>query len=200
MNREDFTLIKLSQAVLASGDVFLVSLLVGFEEAALYTVATRVASLAGFALNTVAMLYGPRLSAAAHDEVKLRQLTWRATGLSIAGSVPVVLLLVAAREPLLRTFGESYDQAAGLLMILLIGAAANAAFGPIGTVVNVNGQERVSRNVMLSAAVAFVPAVAFSTHLWGANGAAWAWVCVTVGWNTVLWVVTDFSFADEEQG
>lgn len=199
LRRNDFVLIKVSQGILSTADVFIVSVLVGVNQAALYAVATRVAVLAGFALSTVTMLYGPKLSAAALNRDLLKDLTMKATYLSLLGSAPIIATLALNRERILGAFGPQYEAASSILLILLVGTAANAVFGPIGTVVNVNGQERLSRNVMVTAAVVFVVADTVAAHTWGVYGAAWTWVIVTAAWNLTLWFTADLTHGEKRK-
>lgn len=197
-SRRDFMIIKVCQGLLATGDVFVVSMLLTFEDAAVYGVATRLAVLAGFALNIVTMMYGPRISAAAVDGNRLRQITARTTRLSVYLSLPVLLALVIAREPLVSSFGSGYAEASSLLLVLLVGTGANALFGPIGTVVNVNGQEKTSRNVMLGACAVFIPGSLAATAEFGMYGAALVSSVVTLLWNLALWRTVNFDKVQHE--
>jgi O-antigen/teichoic acid export membrane protein len=185
--RGAFMVTKFAQAILASADVLLVSMLGGLHEAALYAVARRVTLIAGLGLNGVAMLYAPRLSAAATEPELLRRLTRRATAVSVWITVPIVAGLAAFGSWILSTFGQDYREAWPILVALLLGSAVNALAGPIGTVVNVNGQERFGAKVMVWAAASYVALAVPVVYVWGALGGAIIWSMVTLGWNAVLW-------------
>lgn len=191
-NRRDLFLVKIAQAVLSASDVLLVSYFASLEDAAMYAVARRITIVAGLGLTTVVMLYGPQLSAAAQDGTKLRTLARRTTMLSFWVSVPIVGALAILGPYILAMFGSEYRSAYSILIVLLIGSSANALAGPIGTIVNVNGQEAMSRNVMLASAgvLLFVSLVLGSA--WGAVGIAWSWSLVTVAWNFALWRRVDY--------
>jgi O-antigen/teichoic acid export membrane protein len=191
-DRRAFLATKIAQSVLGSADVLFVSWLAGLEEAALYAVAKRISIIAGLGLNAVTMVYGPRLSSAAVDEHALKSETRRATLLSLCLTLPTVLLLGAISMPLLSTFGTEYEAAWPVLVVLLVGSGVNALAGPIGTVVNVNGQERFSGATMTAFAALYVVAAPLGVVLWGAIGCAVVWASVTALWNLALWIGTDY--------
>jgi len=193
-NRRDFLVIKIAQSLLASGDVVVVAAVAGITASALYGVARRVATVAGLGLNSVSMLYGPRLSQVSNDPIKLRSVTREATLLSVVFSLPIAAVIGIFGNPVLRVFGADYAEAKPILLILLTGVVVSGIFGPVGTVVHVNGQERLSRNVMLFATSGFIICLYPATLLWGAIGAAATWAVATAAWNIALWTKVDYSF------
>ena len=108
-------------------------------------------------------------------------------------SVPIIGLIGVLGPRLLALFGEEYREGYWILLVLLVGSGFNALAGPIGTVVNVNGQERMSRNVMVWSSLGYLAAAPSALYVWGAEGAAVSWTLVTIAWNATLWLKVDYS-------
>ncbi len=115
------------------------------------------------------------------------------TAIGIAVTVPLALIVALWRNQLLALFGPAYVSAGTLLVILLIGVAANAISGPIGLIVSVTGQEAIGRRTLLTACALFFVGLPIATLTLGAPGAAALWVTITVGWNIALWLQADLS-------
>lgn len=193
VSRRDLMLTKVSQAGLATADVFVVGWLLGAQQGALYAIASRVATTAGIGYTAVVMAYGPLVSRLAGQPVELRKLTKRMTWLGIAVTVPIVIGASVFRTQLLHLFGPEYVDAQVLMLVLLAGVATNAICGPIGLIVNVTGQEAVGRRTLVTAGVVFfvlLPIVALS---FGALGAAVLWTSITLLWNLALWAQVDLA-------
>lgn len=192
VSRMDLLLVKLSQAGLGSADIFAVGWLLGSVDGASYAVASRLATTVGFGYTAVVMRYGPLLSGVARDPQQLRDLILRMTRAGILISSPIAVFAAIERTRLLRLFGHSYAHSSSVALVLLIGVTANAVCGPISLAVNVNGQERLSRNVLVISCLLFFIALPPAALMFGPIGAAVSWTTITIGWNITLWIFADF--------
>jgi O-antigen/teichoic acid export membrane protein len=133
-------------------DVLLMSFLLSPEAVAVYFAATRILQFVNFIPYAATAATAARFAEAkARGNVaELRALVVRTARLmSLATLVAGTAVLLAA-PVLLRLFGPGFEASFGPLLVLVMGVAAYAAFGPAEDLLNMLGGER------LSATVAFV--------------------------------------------
>lgn len=191
VSRRDLMLTKVSQAGLATADIVAVGWLLGPTEGAFYAIASRIALTSGMGYTAVVMAYGPNVSKLANQPAQMRTLVRRMTLIGGAVTIPITITAAIYGRPLLQLFGSTYSAAYPILVILLLGVAANALSGPIGLVVNVTGQEAIGRRTLLLACAAFFALVAPATLLFGTFGTAILWSGTTLLWNVALWLQVD---------
>lgn len=144
------------------------------EEVAQLTAAQRTAMLTSFVLMVVNMVVAPRYARLWKEGNidRIRYLAkWSTRGM-IVMVLPVVAVMVTWPEKVMGLFGEGFEEAAMLLMILAVGQFVNVATGSVGYLLNMSGHERdFNRVTMLSGPFSILMAIVLTT-LYGITGAA----------------------------
>lgn len=183
--------IKVFQLVLNSSDIILVGALLGVTSAGLYAAASKTAAMAGLisqAVNLAVPPYIARAYAEGDRSSIQRQLRWSAK----IGFLPTVGLatgVILLADPVLGAFGPAFKGASDALIVLTVGRLVSALMGPVGSVLNVTGHQRINLLVYGVAALLQVALVLLLVPILGMLGAAVACSVVTVLWNAVLYVM-----------
>lgn len=155
-------------------DVLVIGILVGRTEVGLYFLATRLTGLIPFGLTAGNTIAAPLISEL-HAQKKTLELQ-RIVSLSVWGASLIALilavLLLALGGPLLEFFDPSYGHGLAVLWIMALGQLVSAGTGPVGYLLNMTGNARISARIMSVTVVLNlifnVPAV----YLFGLEGAA----------------------------
>src|SRR5439155_8049604 len=155
-------------------DYFVFSRYAKGPELGVYAAAVRVAQALVLFLTAVNYMFSPFV-ADLHERGerdRLDGLYKALTRWGVAGTVPLLLLLIIVPGPVLRVFGGSFAAGTAALRILVIGQAVNVAVGGVGFILIMVGRTGwdlavYASSFVLDLAVAF----ALAPHL-GARGAA----------------------------
>lgn len=171
-------------------DILLLGHLVPADQIGIYRVALQCSSLAAFGLQAVNIVVAPRFAAlhTRQNSTELQRLVTRSSQITLLVAVIITVGFIFMGELFLRViFGASYQAAYLPMMILLCGQLGNAAFGPVGFLLNMTGNEMKSFKGL---GIAF----AFGTVLnwilipyYGIVGAAVATSVFLITWNVLLW-------------
>jgi len=159
------------------------------SDAAFYRVSDQLSGLALLPLLAVSLAIGPSLSKlhVASKQQEIQDQLTSSSKLIWLLTFPAILLLFLIPEYTLSVlFGEQYREAAGILMILCLGAGFNAALGPTGLTLNMLGHERQTLKGMKIALVTNIILTLILVPLWGGLGAALAATGAKIVWNIVL--------------
>jgi O-antigen/teichoic acid export membrane protein len=107
-----------------------------------YTASVRVAQALVLFLTAVSYMFSPFV-ADLHERGerdKLNGLFKTITRWTLAGTIPLLLLLLIAPSPVLKVFGSSYDTGSAWLRILLIGQIVNVSVGAAGFILIMVGR------------------------------------------------------------
>jgi O-antigen/teichoic acid export membrane protein len=104
------------------------------EQAAGLFAATRVAGLFSWGYQAVITVLVPRIAEAmaAGEPAAIRRVLWQGSMAGLAVSLPVCLAGALLAEPLLGLLDASYETWAGVLALLILARAVDAATGPLG--------------------------------------------------------------------
>ena len=156
--------------------ILMVGHILGKADTGLFTVAVKGANLLVVGLLAANMALSPRMAAFFHSGklLKLQKMIRRAYRMVALITLPVVLLFVFFGNFFLGIFGPAYIAAWPALIILSLTQMVSVLGGPVGAMMNMAGQERltlactaVSLGVNIVANLIFIP-------LLGINGAALA--------------------------
>lgn len=144
------------------------------HDVAVYNSAMKVAQSVGFVLLAVVSAAGPRFAALyrAQRMEELQRAYTRATLLTFAMALPIVLLLVLAGEAVMGLFGDDFRSGSLPLVILAVGQLFAALAGPVGQLLIAAKLEIRLRNLTLFMAVINIPLNYIFAPLWGAAGSA----------------------------
>lgn len=170
--------------------ILIAGAIVPAEELAQLSAAQRTAMLTSFVLMVVNMVVAPRY---AHmwkngDMAGIQRLAkWSTRGM-IAMVAPVVLVMVFLPGKVMSLFGEGYEQAALLLIIMVVGQFINVATGSVGYLLNMSGHEKDFRRVTLFVGPLTIVCALVFIQWWGVMGAALA-TAVGVGLQNITALV-----------
>ena len=169
----------MSLAVQWSG-ILIAGAMLPAEDVALLTAAQRTAMLTSFVLMVVNMVVAPRY-ARLWKEGNIERIQylakWSTRGM-IVMVLPIVAVMMILPENVMGLFGEGFEEAAVLLMILAVGQFVNVATGSVGYLLNMSGHERDFNRVTLMTGPLSVILAFFMTYFYGALGTA---VAVSIG-------------------
>lgn len=157
------TLNSIVQVGFARIDVILVGLILGPVEAGLMMVASRIAQLVSFGLNTINPIATTRISEAfsGDKETNLQEVLNHSALIIFLFTLPIFLGLILLGLPLLHLFGSTYTSAYPALIILTLGHLVNAWTGPAATTLVMGGAPQ-KITIALSVATALNLAVSFA--------------------------------------
>lgn len=176
--------------LISRADLIILGTLRGAHDVGIYAVAARAAEFVPFFLVAANTVIAPRIAHLFHkgDLALLQRLLTGATRRAFTLSIPVALFfIIAARSLLSYLYGADYAEGAAVLQILASALLIVVASGPVGTILNMTGYERlaafgVGLSVLLSVALnaALIP-------MYGIKGAAIATGISLVFRNILLW-------------
>lgn len=169
--------------------VVLLGVLADEQDVALYYAAARLALMNVFFLRALTTVAAPRFSElhSAGRPAELRALFLRQCILSLAGGLPVFLVLTLFPHLVLGLFGPAFIAGDSALRILSIGYIVSAAAGPCGTALMMIGRERAYAVITFAAFAVGALANFVLIQMLGALGAAIATACVLV-FNNALYL------------
>jgi O-antigen/teichoic acid export membrane protein len=176
-------------------DYFVFSRYARGPELGVYAAAVRVAQALILFLTAVNYMFSPFVADlhARKERDKLDGLYKALTRWVVAGTMPILLLLIIVPGPVLKIFGGNFESGTTALRILLIGQAVNVAVGSVGFILIMVGRTGWDLTVyaasfLIDLGVSF----ALAPRL-GAEGAAIAQAVTLVVSNTArLWLVWRF--------
>ncbi|MDN5864177.1 MAG: oligosaccharide flippase family protein, partial [Gammaproteobacteria bacterium] len=125
-------------------DLIMLGTLNGAHDAGIYAIATRAAALVPFVAAAANMALAPRIARLYHagDHALLQRMVTAAARRVFVATLPLALLLIIAAWWLLYyLFGEDFTPAARPMQILAGAQLVVVAFGSVGTILNMAGQE-----------------------------------------------------------
>lgn len=128
---------------LYKGAGLFVGALFGLEIAALFYAADRIATLTQFIGEGVQLAAGPKISLAAQSSsLDLQKAARQASLLCFFSGIPMVFGVAIFTPLVLELFGRDFRDATSMAVILVIGSAGYATFGPTPMVANMMGLVR----------------------------------------------------------
>jgi O-antigen/teichoic acid export membrane protein len=162
------------QEVITRSDAIALGLLATMTSTAQLSACSKLALLNVFFLKVIDSFYAPKMAIAfsAGNRAELWSLIRRTAMLSLAGSIPVAVVLMVFPGQLLGLFGAEYQDATLPLQILAAGTLINAATGSVGYALLMSNNERVFAKIVVLVALGNVAAHAAFTPTFGIVGAA----------------------------
>ena len=123
-------------------DYFVLARYVEAAELGVYAAAVRVAQTLVLFLTAVNYMFSPFVADlhARGEREQLDSLYKALTRWTLAGTLPLMLLLLIAPEPVLRIFGGGFGEGTTAVRILLIGQVVNVAVGSVGFILIMVGR------------------------------------------------------------
>jgi O-antigen/teichoic acid export membrane protein len=163
-------------------DLIMLGALKGAHDAGIYAVASRPAELVTFFMAAANATLAPKIASLhqSGEHTLLQRLVRAATRRIFLISAPVVLFLIVGAQPLLQfLYGSSYAGGAIILQLLTGAQFFVILCGPLGTILDMTGNEKLN---IVAMAIALSCNVALNFALipsFGAKGAALA-TCLSI--------------------
>lgn len=178
--------------ILSWTDVLMLGNMRSDAEVGIYNTAFKLATLANFPIMAVSAYAAPKFSEwLGKDENRVfKQLVKQSSKLSMAGSLPIILVLVLFPKTLLGIFGEEFRVAELLIYILMLGQIINSATGLGGDILQMTGHHKLFSRIILLAAIVNITLNALLIPTYGYHGAALASIISLAGWKlTCAWFI-----------
>jgi O-antigen/teichoic acid export membrane protein len=125
-------------------DILIVGFFLPPDQVSIYSIASKIAKLMTFPLFAINTIIAPRISASfsRNDKRALNIESQKSTLLSIAFSLPLLLVFMAFPAFLMGIFGDEFRGSSGVLRILVLGQAINCFTGAVIVILTMIKQER----------------------------------------------------------
>lgn len=176
--------------LLSRADLIMLGLLSSSSNAGLYAVASRAADLVALLLVASNMVIAPMVAKLHRDDElqKLQELLTVTMRFVVCASLPLVLLLFFGAGWLLPLFyGDAYADGAVVLRILVVAQFVLVLGGPLGTTLEMTGNENACLMVIGWVVVLNVVLNALLIQSFGAAGAAVATCLSVIVGRVLLW-------------
>lgn len=156
----------------------------------IYSVVLKIAAVTSFSFQAIDSILAPKLSKAFHDDdMKLfKMLIKYSTIANIIISIVVVLFILSFKDLILSFFGGEFKEASIALIILCIGQLFNAICGPVGSILQMTGRQKIFQNILFIALIINITLNLMLIKNYGINGVAFATAFSLVFWNITSWV------------
>ena len=179
-------------------DIFMLGILVPKADVGIYNAAYKVATLTVIIINVVNIVLGPQIAKLFESKdfsglkIKVQQATQVVTLLTI----PLIIIIIAFRKPLLNLFGDGFLEGEMTLIILSIGMLFNALSGSVSLVLNMTNKQISLRNFTIIAAISNIILNYFLIKNYGIIGAAIATTLTTILLNVlaIIGIKRSFNF------
>ena len=155
-------------------------------EVGLYAIAVKLATLTSFLLAAINSMAAPKFSELFHkgELNELFYIARKSTKLIFWSTLPILFVLIVLGEMILKKFyGADFSIAYPAMMILIAGQLVNSMSGSTGNFMNMTGNEKQFRNIVIGAGLVNVALSLTLIPRFGILGAAAsASVCVVI-WN-----------------
>lgn len=185
-----FALIGGMQLINTQIDIIMLGIFGSAHDVGLYRIAVRGAALVLLALVAIRQVTAPYFARfhANQEMQKLQRLATTVSRIALLSALPATVVFIAFGADIIRiVFGAEYTAAYFALAILAFGRLLGAGFGPIGSLLNMSGNERDTMKVMAVSAVCNVVLNAVLIPLYGINGAAIATSSTFFARRLVMW-------------
>lgn len=186
-----FSGVAVVQLVNTKFDIIAIGFLMNDADVGLYAVAVQLSYAASMILMITAVVVQPAISRAAaeRNNAEVERQCYQSALLSFSASLIILILAAIFGKWLIEiAFGPAYVGVWPSLMVLIGGQVANSFFGPVGVLLNMRGQERLTLAVTFVASLVNVSMNFALIPVLGLVGAALGTVTAMIGWNIVLWI------------
>ena len=185
-------MMSIAQEAINQFEVILLGLMATATDAAHFSAAARLASLAPFALAAIGAVSGPMIASAHRrsDQAELARIARNAARFALVFAVAIAVALTLFGRWMLGAFGPSFVVAYPSMLVLLIGGLVNAGTGAVAYLLSLTAHHKVALRIILGGLVLSAAANAVLIPLLGILGSAIASTAVVSYWNlAMIWSV-----------
>jgi len=185
-----FGLTTMMQMINGRTDILMLGIFREDAEVGIYRVASQIAALVVFGLQIINSIQGPHIAHlfATGDMAKLQKMITRSSQAVLAVAIPSVIGIVLLGPLAIRLlYSPEFADAYVPLVIICAGQLVNAAFGSVGSLLNMTGHERETTKSIFIGATVNVVLNLLLTPTFGTIGAALATTATLIVWNVIMW-------------
>lgn len=186
LSKPFLVIVLCNQCVLWLGQIFL-GVYGTPSEVSNFAIAQRISMLVSFFLMAINLVVAPRYARFynSNDFTSLSKLVVLTGRINVTIAIPIILMIFMFSDHFFSYFGNGYDKASVVLMILAVGQLFNAVSGSVGYLLSMTGYENILRNNSVISAVIMIFLCLFLVQFYGVNGAAIA-TALSVTINNLL--------------
>lgn len=169
-------------------DIIMIGSMLGAEEAGIYNIPNRINSFLVMIFLIGNLVLNPLISRyhAKGEHNKLQQLMVRSIRLIISLTLPLSIILLLFKIPILNFFGVGFDAGATVLVIFIVFTLVNISMGSVSILLTMTGHEKLSAYlIMISAGINIVLNFILIPKM-GIEGAAIATGISYIAWKLLL--------------
>lgn len=183
--------------VIGQTGVLVIGMFRSEAEVGYYAIAVKLATLTTFILSAINSIAAPKFSELFHSGKtdELFYIAKKSAKLIFWTSFPVLIGLIVFGKPVLSiAFGQDFKTAYPPLALLVLGQFVNAISGSTGYFMNMTGNEKTFKNIILTSAIINVLLSFILIPPMGIIGAAIAATISLILWNsvTLIYIKTKF--------
>jgi O-antigen/teichoic acid export membrane protein len=144
-------LISLSAALLVALPILFLDYFTDEKTVGIFSVAFKIASLISLILTVINTMAAPKFAELFWNDkkVELQKLINQSSKIMFWISLVISITIILFSKQILQTFGDEYKNSAVILTIIVIGQFINSTSGSVGIFMNMSGNQKYSRNIML---------------------------------------------------
>lgn len=180
--------VVLFNLVINQFDVFFVGAYLGPEEAAIYNVALRLATLVQFPAIALGMVMAPQIAKmwAGKETAKIEKTVHVGSLICLVISILVGMTLWLTADIMLGLFGEEYRAGKEVLVILCAARCVNSFGGLAGYLMTMTGHQKAAAKVLLVSALFCIASNSYFVINAGIEGGAIANLLSTIIWILLM--------------
>lgn len=173
----------ISSFVLAFAGVFFLELFSSTDVVGIYSVCYMLSQLVNLPLTVVNTISAPKFSELfwSNRKKELKTVIFQSSKLIFWSSVLISIVLIIGSRLILSFFSDEFISGQNVLFILIVGQIINAITGSVGVFLNMTGNQKALRNIILFTAILVVFGYYIFVPNYGMLGAA----CVSI-FGTIL--------------
>jgi O-antigen/teichoic acid export membrane protein len=185
-------LVNFCQTFIGKMPVIVAGLMLPPAQAALLAVAIRLSETLQLGMTAVGLAVAPNLAAHAHQRrteqlaAAMREARKVSLFMALAGGAVIALFA----RPLLSLFGAEFTAAVASLLVLTAAQVLNAAFGPVGYLATMSGQQAAAARVCCIVAALSLPLLVAAGAIGSSYYLALAYAVTMLLQSALLWRVT----------
>jgi len=146
------------------------------KDVGIYSVVFKLATLISLVLVVVNTISAPKFSELYWQEKydELQKIITQSTLLIFFSSVIIALILIVFRKSILALFGDEFIVGSYPLIVLIIAQLINSVTGSVSILLNMSGNQKVLRNILLVTTVLSIVSSYFLVVNYGVDGAAYS--------------------------
>lgn len=176
-----------SFALMTALPIFFLDFFVSTKDVGIFSIAFRISTLISIVLVVVNSIAAPKFAEIYWSKRRheLQKFISQTSKIMFWAALVFSLIVIFSSKEILLFFGEEYLEGKLSVLILVIGQLFNASMGSVGLLLNMSGNEKVFRNIILCTTTITIFLCVFLIPTYGFIGAALAVTINEFIWNSI---------------